>query len=76
MLPSPLTSEDVLAPTSFQGVGAEIPTIRATVIWRKSQRHRAGDVLICATWIARVGQCSVVGCLMFASSPYHCSYPL
>jgi len=34
MLPSPQTSEDVLAPTSFQRGGAEFPIVRATAIWR------------------------------------------
>ena len=67
MLPSPQTSEDVLAPTSFQPGGAEIPTIRATVIWRNSQRHRGGGVLAHTTWIALGEQCSAVGCSVFAS---------
>jgi hypothetical protein len=62
MLPSPQTSEDVLAPTPFQRGGAEISIGRATAIWRKSQRHRAGVVSMRAAWIALVGQCSVVGC--------------
>jgi hypothetical protein len=61
MLPSPQTSEDVLAPTSFQRGGAELPTARASAIWRKSQRHRAGVVSMRVAWIALVGQCSVVG---------------
>jgi len=67
MIPSPQTSEDVLAPTSFQRGSAEIPTARATAIWRKRQRHRAGVVAMRAIWIALVGQCLVVGCLVFAS---------
>src|SRR4029079_12883196 len=46
---------------SFQLGGAEIPNVRATVIWRKSQRHRAGVVSIRAGGIALIGQCSVVG---------------
>jgi hypothetical protein len=66
MLPSPQTSEDVLAPTPFQPGGAEIPTIRANAIWRNSQRHRGGGVLARATWIVLGGQRLVVGCLVFA----------
>ena len=66
MLPSPQTSEDVLAPTSVQPGGAEIPTIRATVIWRNSQRYRRGDVLARATWIVIGERCLVVGYSVFA----------
>jgi len=66
MLPSPQTSKHILAPASFQLGGAEIPNVRATVIWRKSQRHRAGVVSMRAAGIALVGQCSVVGNLVFA----------
>jgi hypothetical protein len=66
MLPSPQTSEDVLAPTSFQRGGAEFSIVRATAIWRKSQKHRGVVVLMRAAWIALVRQRSVVGCLVFA----------
>src|ERR1041385_9044544 len=80
MLPSPRICENVLAPISFQRGGAEIPTIRASAIWRKSRRHRAGVVSTRAAWIALVGQCLVVGCSVFASLappslPYILSLP-
>jgi hypothetical protein len=67
MLPSPQTSEDVLAPSPFERGGAEFPTVYASAIWRKRQRHRAGVVSMHAAWIARVGQCSVVCYSVFAS---------
>ena len=67
MLPSPQTSEDVLAPNWFRPNGADIPSARASVIWRRSQRHRAGAVSLRAVWSALVGLCSVVGYLLFAS---------
>ena len=64
MLPSPQTSEDVLAPTPFQPGGAEIPNGRATVIWRKSQRHRA-DRRIDARRRDRARR-AMLGCRLFS----------
>jgi len=67
MLPSPQTSEDVLAPTPFQPGGAEISTSRATVIWRNSQTYRGGGVLARTTWIVLAGQCLLVDYSVSAS---------
>jgi hypothetical protein len=61
MLPSPQTSEDMLAPTLFRPGGAEVLTSRAIEIWRRSQRQRAGIVVMRAAWSVLVGLCLVVG---------------
>ena len=74
MLPSPQTSEDMLAPTPFQRGGAEISIGRATAIWRSSQRDRGDVVSIRAAWIDLVEHDLVVGRLVFASfarTSYH-----
>ena len=66
MLPSPQTNEVLLAPTSFQGDGAELQTIGAAVFWRKHHRRRLDADVAPSDRIALVGLCAVVGKSVFA----------